>query len=156
MGKSLGFRIQDPGRLLESFESLWRQSNETHEITKLKIVQIRASWLFQVMEVTSCVLSLGMMGKQSQRLHFITSNIRWPVKRFPDVIVWCSVNAGEAPLPTLSCPFSKLKNFRVYYSTVQRLTVCEKTVFRSDQSVHMARTTQLQMHHIHIRGKRIN
>lgn len=70
VGKALWFRIQDPGRLQESFDSLLRQSNETHEITKLNC-QDKGS-MAPSSDGGDCLVCcyLAWWVKPPQRLHF--------------------------------------------------------------------------------------
>lgn len=115
--------------IIGSFESLLGQPHGTHEITNLNC-QGEAKRLFQVTEVTSCVLLLGLVGRQPQRPHSIT----WKVRRPPG----CAPAATtQGSLAHLCFPGSDLRSFRAACAAEQVTYVCEKRVFRNDQSVQV-------------------
>ena len=82
---------------------------------------IRAHWFFQVMQVTTCVLSLPWWENNLGTSISSLEKNRCLVECFPVVIIYWSRCVGEASLFILCCFCSKLINSRVDSSIEQVL-----------------------------------
>lgn len=116
-----------------------------------KIVKIGADWLFQMMEGTSSVLSLGVIGGTISGVpfHYLKNKVASKMLSRWDCL--CSINVGEAPLaPPCVAHSANWKTSSIYRAG----TFCEKRGFRSDQSVHRACTeTTTDIPHPHTEKK---